>query len=206
MTGRRVKRGKACLTAGLLMAFLYFSGGLSAAAETAAKSEAGGKGPLVIYYSRTGTTRYVAEELSRGLAAKCAEIRSDKNRENITGAFTCVLDQLLDRDDEQKRLTVDLSSYNPIIITSPIWIHKLSSPVRTFLKQADLAGKDICFVLTYHGNQTDADDQEMKAKIRSYGINLKGVYKLKTKNTDEVHIRQAAAQLAVSFDRRLVKR
>lgn len=190
----------------LLFLFLHSSGVAAKMANDGAETAGNGKGPLVIYYSRTGSTRWVAEELTRGLAAVCVEIQSKKDRAGVIGGFTCVLDQLLDRDDEQKKPAVDLSAYDPIIIASPIWIHRLSSPVRTFLKQANLAGKAVYFVLTYHGHQTDADEKEMKTKIRSCGIDLKGIYKLNTKNKDENHIRVAAVQLATAFDRRLVKR
>lgn len=165
-----------------------------------------GKGPLVVYYSRSGNTRLVAEAISKAMTADCVEIKSNKNRESGLGVFTCVLDQLLDRDDELKSQPVDVSKYDPIIIVSPIWIHKLSSPVRTFIKSGLFHEKEVHLVLTYNGNQSDADEKELKDRISSYGIIIKGLNKINTKNKDVNEIKQEAVKLLTVFDERLVKR
>lgn len=57
--------------------------------------------PLIVYYSRSGTTRTIAQELSRNLSCEIEEIISQKNR-RFWGILTCVHDQLFDRDDNIK--------------------------------------------------------------------------------------------------------
>ncbi len=55
--------------------------------------------PLVIYYSRTGTSAMIAHRISDLLSCPREEVRSQKNRFYL-GTVTCVNDQLFDRDDE----------------------------------------------------------------------------------------------------------
>ena len=52
--------------------------------------------PLVIFYSRTGKTKMVANGLASTFSCTMEEIQSTEDREGLLGAFTCVLDQLLD--------------------------------------------------------------------------------------------------------------
>ena len=46
--------------------------------------------PLIVYYSRTGTSRIVADALVEYLSGSIEEIQSTKNRDGLLGVFTCV--------------------------------------------------------------------------------------------------------------------
>ena len=137
--------------------------------------------PLIVCYSRTGNSRIVADALMEHLSGTIEELQSNKNRVGLLGVFTCVLDQLLDRDDILKPLDKDPKDYDPVIIVAPIWIGKLSSPARTFIKQAGLKGKDVYLVLTYNGSLTEEKEKALEETITAQGITLKGIYKIITK-------------------------
>ncbi len=144
--------------------------------------------PLIACYSRTGNSRIVADALMEYLSGTIEELQSTKNREGVLGIFTCVLDQLLDRDDILKPLDKDPKDYDPVIIVAPIWIGKLSSPARTFIKQSGLQGKDVYLVLTYNGSLTEEKEKALEETITAQGITLKGLYKIITKEqtADEI--------------------
>ena len=146
--------------------------------------------PLIVYYSRTGNSRIVADALMEYLSGTIEEIQSTKNRDGLLGVFTCVLDQLLDRDDILKPLDKDPRNYDPVIIVSPIWIGKISSPARTFIKQAGLEGKDVYLVLTYNGSLTEDKEKALEETITAQGITLKGLYKIITKEQTADEIRK----------------
>ena len=146
--------------------------------------------PLIVYYSRTGNSRIVADALMEYLSGTIEELQSTKNREGLLGVFTCVLDQLLDRDDILKPLDKDPKDYDPVIIVAPIWIGKLSSPARTFIKQAGLKGKDVYLVLTYNGSLTEDKEKALEETITAQGITLKGIYKIITKEQTADEIRK----------------
>ena len=149
-----------------------------------------GSKPIIIYYSRTGKTRNVVNTLKEQLACEIAEIKSTEDREGFFGVITCVLDSLLDRDDIIEPFNKDLKGYNPIIVASPIWIGKLSSPARTFIKQAELKDKEVDIFLTYNGKLTEEKEKALEDKITSQGIELKCLYKIITKEKTEEEVQK----------------
>ena len=142
-----------------------------------------GSKPIIVYYSRTGKTRIVANTLKDQLSCEIAEIKSTEDREGFLGVITCVLDSLLDRDDVIEPFNIDLKGYSPIIIAAPIWIGKLSSPARTLIqqKQSELKEKEVYVIITYSGKLTEEKEKLLKEGITSQGIKLEGFYKVNTK-------------------------
>jgi multimeric flavodoxin WrbA len=181
----------------LLLVVLSFSP-FAAASSVTGQSEtpptsltaAPGQKPLVVFYSRTGKTRIVANALAQHFSCAIEEIQSTEDRTGILGAFTCVLDQLLDRDDYLLPYSKDLSAYNPIIIATPIWLGKLSSPIRTFIKQTGLKDKEVYLALTFNGRLTDEKEKLLTESLAAHGITLKGIYKIITKEKTEEDIAQ----------------
>jgi len=130
------------------------------------------------------------------LSCETAEIKSIEDRSGFFGVLTCVLDQLLERDAQIEPLKKDVTVYNPIIIATPIWLGKLSSPARTFIKQSGLNGKEVYIVLTYNGSLTEEKENILKEGLTSQGINLKELYKVVTKEkTDEEIKKDICTQL-----------
>ncbi|MBW1854436.1 MAG: hypothetical protein JRJ00_07105 [Deltaproteobacteria bacterium] len=155
-----------------------------------------GSKPIIVYYSRTGKTRIVVNGLMDQLSCETAEIKSIEDRSGFFGVLTCVLDQLLERDAQIEPLKKDVTVYNPIIIATPIWLGKLSSPARTFIKQSGLNGKEVYIVLTYNGSLTEEKENILKEGLTSQGINLKELYKVVTKEkTDEEIKKDICTQL-----------
>ena len=114
------------------------------------------------------------------------------------GFITCVLDSLFDRDDEIEPFNKDLRGYSPIIIATPLWIGKLSSPARTLIqqKQSELKDKEVYILITYLGKFTEEKENLLKEGITSQGIKLKGFYKINTKEKIEEEIKkEVIAQL-----------
>ena len=146
--------------------------------------------PLIVYYSRSGKTRVTAHQLEDQLSCETAEIKSVEDRSGFLGVLTCVLDQLFERKAQIEPLKRNLQGYNPIIIATPIWLGKLSSPAWTFIKQSSLQGKDIYIFLTYNGSLTEEKETLLKESIASQGINLKELYKVITKEKTEEDIKK----------------
>jgi len=145
-------------------------------------------GPIILYYSRSGKTRFVANVLTDQLSFETEEIKSHTARDGFLGILTCVLDQFLDRDDQIEQLKKDIKGCNPVIIASPIWIGRLSSPARTCIKQEWMKGKDVYVFLTYNGSLSPEKEDTLKEEITSQGIELKGLYKIITKEKTEDEI------------------
>jgi len=180
----------------LLAGMLFFMAGVAVCQEEAPPLLAAhAQQPLVIYYSRTGTSFAIAGALSQALACEREEIRSKKYRYYL-GVLTCVFDQLLDREDEIETLTRDSGAYNPIIIVSPIWIHKLASPVRTALKYFGLQGKTMYVVATNNGNFSGEDESAVRAWLSRCGAEVRWLKAIQTNGMSFEKLSSLGSELA----------
>jgi flavodoxin len=175
----------------VLMSWFYsplFYQGL-ASAETTQVAPAAQQGkPLVLYYSLTGKNKIIAGELKNQLSCEVGEIKTASERSGIWGFIVAGYENILDKDAELQPFTMDLKDVNPIIICTPLWMQKISSPARTFLKNPALKGKDIYLFVSFNGHWGEDKEAELKKNLETSGINLKGIYRmvLGKKTEDEI--------------------
>jgi len=106
---------------------------------------------LVVYYSRTGHTKKAAETISDRLVCDTEEIIDTVDRSGPRGIICS------GRQAMKKELTViedmkkDVSSYDIIIVGTPIWVFTMSTPVRTFIREYKDHFKKVAFFCTYGG-------------------------------------------------------
>lgn len=187
------ERLRAALLAGMLLLMAGRADGADITTQHSTDNPA--QQPLVIYYSRTGTTFAIASAIAQAVACERAEIRSQKNRYYL-GVLTCIFDQLLDRDDEVGPLGRDIAKYNPLIIVAPIWIHRFASPVRTVLKYSKLQGKDLYVVATNNGNFSEQDQVFIKTWLGGCGVNIQGFDAVQTKGRSFEDLSKIGCELA----------
>jgi flavodoxin len=101
---------------------------------------------LVVYYSRTGNNRTIAESIASSLSADIDEIIDKKNRQGRLNWL------LAGRDSRAGNLTEikyqkNPQDYDTIIIGAPIWAWNPIPPLRTYLKEVDLKGKRVAFFI-----------------------------------------------------------
>ena len=108
------------------------------------------KKTLVVYYSRTGTTRRVAERTAEMLACDIEEIVDTKDRGGLLGFVVACKDSLLRRPADIKQLEKDPAAYDLLIVGTPIWT-RTSCPVRTYLSRYRESLPEVAFFLTAIG-------------------------------------------------------
>jgi flavodoxin len=101
---------------------------------------------LVVFYSRTGNNRTIAESIASRLSADIDEIIDKKNRQGRLNWL------LAGRDSRAGNLTEieyqkNPQDYDTIIIGAPIWAWNPIPPLRTYLKEVDLKGKRVAFFI-----------------------------------------------------------
>lgn len=89
---------------------------------------------LVVFYSRTGNTRKVAESIARSLEADVIELRDEKDRSGLIGYIRSGFDAAVARGAHLQDAEIDLSEYDRVIIGSPVWAFSFCPAVRTFMK------------------------------------------------------------------------
>jgi flavodoxin len=104
---------------------------------------------VIAYYSRSGITRKVAEQLAAILDADLEEIREAKDRSGVLGMLGAAWDSALKRE---AHLTSqhNVEGRKTIVIATPIWGFRPPPAVRSYLKKANLAGKKVCAICTFY--------------------------------------------------------
>jgi flavodoxin len=89
---------------------------------------------LVVFFSRTGTTRGLAEHIARGTRADVEELPEARSRHGLWGWLRSGYEGTYRRSASILPLQRDLRDYELVFIGSPTWNRALSSPVRGFLE------------------------------------------------------------------------
>jgi flavodoxin len=119
---------------------------------------------LVVYYSRTGNTKYVAEKIAENLGAETCEVVDKKSRKGrfafLTGGYESIRKKLTEIDVSKK-----VDNYDFIIIGSPVWANGITPAIRTFIHQNNLSNKQIACFVTLKGNDPGKALDMMKEAI-----------------------------------------
>lgn len=107
---------------------------------------------LIVFYSRTGTTRKVAEDLERELDADVFELEDNKDRSGILGYLYSAYQALTKKLVEIEKPELDPYSYDLIVVGTPVWAGNMAPAVRTFLHEYAGHFKDLAFFATYNGS------------------------------------------------------
>ncbi len=119
---------------------------------------------LIIFYSRNGVTKKIAEELGKITSWEVEEIFDIKNRSGAIGYLSAGREAMKKKLTEIKPIEKDLTEYDLIIVGTPIWAWTVSVPVRTFLENYKKDFKRLAFFCTMGGNGAEGAFVEM-AKI-----------------------------------------
>lgn len=89
---------------------------------------------LVVFFSRTGTTRCLAEHIARATGADLEELRESRSRSGLWGWLRSGYEGTYRRSAETLPLQRYLRDYDLVFVGSPTWNRALASPVRGFLE------------------------------------------------------------------------
>lgn len=107
---------------------------------------------LVLFYSQTGTTKTVAEELQKQLGADIESVEADKP------------------------IKSNLSKYDVIFLGYPIWSGTYATPMATVIKSNDFAGKTIVPFCTFGSGGLNTSSDALKQALpkatikQGYGV------------------------------------
>ncbi len=114
----------------------------------------GGRRILITYFSRTGTTREVAQQIQRHIGGDLFEI---KTVTPYPAAYRATTNQAKQEQQENARpaLTAqvaNMAAYDTLLLGFPNWWGTLPMAFFTFLDQYGLAGKSIIPFCTHEGS------------------------------------------------------
>jgi menaquinone-dependent protoporphyrinogen IX oxidase len=85
------------------------------------------KKTIVVYYSRTGNNKFLAEKISKTLNCEIVAIQPRMN--------LFLLQMLSKNGGGIKPLSVNLEEYQNVILCGPIWMGKFVAPLRGFVQK-----------------------------------------------------------------------
>ena len=117
---------------------------------------------LVAYYSRTGNTRQLAQQIAEALSADIDEIIDKKKRKGVSGWLSAGRDGTGKRDTEITMKKNPLE-YDVLVVGSPVWGSNLTPAIRKYLTTYSLQGKKVAFFATSDGDDQSEVFTQMKA-------------------------------------------
>jgi flavodoxin len=106
---------------------------------------------LLVYYSRTGYTASVAREISGMTGWDCEELHDVHHRVGAWGFVRSLLDVVLGRHPAIEKPAKDPADYKLVVLAAPVWMGRLSSPIRTYIAQHRGGFKQVAYFCTYGG-------------------------------------------------------
>ncbi len=119
--------------------------------------------PLVVFYSRTGTTKKVGEAIATALNCDSEELVDTRKRSGPIGFLRS------GREAQSKQLTVlqpvryDPSLYDIVILGTPNWAHTMSSATRTYITENKSKFTSVAFFCTQGGDEEKSVFDDMEA-------------------------------------------
>ena len=108
---------------------------------------------LVAYYSLTGKTEQVANAIANASGGQLYKIEPDKSFPDNKKERRKMLEQEIEQNYLPPLKPVDINpeNYEIIFLGSPVWGNHISQPVKSFLHEYNLAGKQVIPFVTHSG-------------------------------------------------------
>jgi flavodoxin len=125
---------------------------------------------LVVYYSRTGNTKFVAEKVASKLKAEIEEVVDLKNRNGRFGFLRAGYEATRGNETKIKETKKAPSDFDLIVIGTPVWNSRPAAAIRTYLKRNNFAGKKVAVFCTNEGMGEEKALERTKALIPNGNI------------------------------------
>lgn len=110
---------------------------------------------LVIYYSFEGSTAMVGKTIAESVGADILELKPvDEIKTHGFMKFVWGGKQaVMKKKPELKPYDLDLSEYDLIFLGTPVWAGNMTPPMRSFLNNEEIKGKNIALFCCHQGGQ-----------------------------------------------------
>ena len=106
---------------------------------------------IVVFYTRTGNTKKVAESIMSQLQAESEELVDKKKRSGILGWLRSGWDSFRENLTDLKPIQHDPEEYELVIVGTPNWARNMTPAVRTYLVEHKDEIPKVAFFCTQGG-------------------------------------------------------
>ena len=107
---------------------------------------------LIIYYSRTGNTKHIAEMLAKELNADTEALVDKADRKGIIGYFKAGFQASKGRQTDIENLQKDLNNYDTLVIGQPVWAWTMVPAIRALLTRHTIDKHKVALFCTMGGS------------------------------------------------------
>ncbi|MEM5766784.1 MAG: flavodoxin [Bacillota bacterium] len=122
---------------------------------------------LVVFYSLEGNTKFIAEKIAETAGADCIALHPRKTyprtgiRKYVWGGKGVLFGETPDLTNDP----IDWNSDDTIFIGTPIWAGSYAPPIKTFLQQYPMQGKQIALFACHGGGGAEACFQKLRSAL-----------------------------------------
>ena len=121
---------------------------------------------LVVYFSRDGHTKDVAENIAKKMNADIECVTEEGvDRNGIIGWLKSGYDGFRKNKSKIVNTKFDCKNYDRIYIGSPVWAFNIAPAIRTYLDTEDLSQKEIGLFGTMDGSGAEKLFKDMKTYL-----------------------------------------
>lgn len=124
---------------------------------------------LILYYSRSGNTKMVAEQLAQLLKCDISEIKETNTKKGIFEVLRITKDAFFKKSPSIQPVSVDPQNYDLVIIGTPVW-SGVAAPMRTYLQQNKDKIKKFAIFCTLNRAMYDNTVEEAKGILEKEPI------------------------------------
>ena len=128
---------------------------------------------LVVYYSRSGSTKIVAAALAHGVGGTLRELVDANARTNL---FAAAMAALFRRPARLVNPDYNVAGYDTVVIMTPIWVGNPTPAANTFLRTVNLTGKKVLFVALGESGENLATSSRLEEMARARGGQVLGIH------------------------------
>ena len=158
---------------------------------------------LIVYYSYSGKTRRIAEEIQKQTGGRLSQIYP---RQPYPADFDCLLKQVREENRSEKLpallpITENAGGYDIVFAGSPNWCGTIAPPLAAWLGRNDMTGKMILPFFSHCGGEDKGMEQAVRD--RCPGTDIKNsLYVLENSGERLPHIVQVWLEQNFSPERK----
>jgi len=126
---------------------------------------------LILFYSKTGNSKFIAEKLSIALDGDLKEIKPVINNLLVLFLFSLIKIGIPTNISKE-----DFENYDEIILVGPVWGGLLISPLRNTIKKCIKASMNIHFAVTCETKEEEKDNKYGYTKVLREAEGLGGKF------------------------------
>lgn len=138
---------------------------------------------LVVYYSKTGHTRKIAQDIAKKMDADLEEITDQKKRTGLLGFISGGRDALTKKETNISEMRKNPAEYDLVILGGPIWAGNITPAVRTYINQYKDSLPSVAFFFSSGGDKPGQIFEKLSILLKENLVSIMGLSQGELKNT-----------------------